>query len=154
MHVRDDERLAQDLDHRDRRAHRRLEAKLHPALGRSGEELGAAARDELLVRGHNRLARAQELEHVPARRLEPAHHLGDDRDLGVVANLGEVGRGRDVTVALLRRVADERADDAQPVAGGALDVGACSRSSRTTADPTVPYPSRATGTSTDATARP
>ena len=105
------------------RADGRLEAELHARLGCGGEELGPARGDELLVRGDDRLAGAEQLEHVVAGRLEPAHHLGDDRDLGVVADLGEVGRGRDVAVALLRRVADERADDAQPVPGRALDVG-------------------------------
>ena len=42
--VRDDERLAQHLDHRDRRADRRLEAELDAAVGRGREELGAAVR--------------------------------------------------------------------------------------------------------------
>jgi hypothetical protein len=56
--VRDDERLAQHLDHRDRGADRRLEAELHARLGGGGEELGPARGDELLVRGDDRLARA------------------------------------------------------------------------------------------------
>ena len=55
--VRDDERLAQHLDHGDRGAHRRLEAQLHPARGRRLEQLGAATGDELLVRRHDRAAR-------------------------------------------------------------------------------------------------
>ena len=122
--VRDDERLAQHLDHRDRRADRGLEAELDTAVRRRGEQLGAAARDELLVRGHDRLAGPQELEHVVAGRVEPAHHLGDDGDLGVVADLGEVGRRPAPSVAaILRRVADERPHDAQPVPGRPLDVG-------------------------------
>ena len=123
MDVRDDERLAQHLDHRDRRADGRLEAELDAALGRRREQLGAAGGDELLVRGDDRLARAQELEDVVAGRLEAAHHLGDDGDLRVVADLGEVGRSSTSEPRVLRRVANERADDAQPVAGRALDVG-------------------------------
>ena len=78
--VRDDERLAQHLDHRDRGAHGRLEAQLHAARGRGLEQLGAAAGDELLVRRHDRSPGAQQLEHVVAGRLDAAHHLGDDLD--------------------------------------------------------------------------
>ena len=123
MHVRDDERLAQHLDHRNRRADGGLEAELDAALRGGREELGAAARDELLVRGHDGLPGPQQLEHVVARRLEPAHHLGDDRDLRVVADLGEVGRRRRRSVAAIAfRVADERLHDSQPVPGRPLDV--------------------------------
>ena len=85
MDVRRDERLAQHLDHRDRRADRRLEAELHARFRRGREELGAAARDQLLVGAHHRLARAQEVEDVAAGGLEPAHHLGDERDRVVVS---------------------------------------------------------------------
>ena len=67
VHVRDDERLAQHLDHRDRRADGRLEAKLDARLGRGREELGAAPRDELLVRRDDGLAGAEQLEHVVRR---------------------------------------------------------------------------------------
>ena len=41
--VRDDERLAQHLDHRDRRADARLEPQLHAGARRRREELGARA---------------------------------------------------------------------------------------------------------------
>ena len=67
MHVRDDEGLAQDLDHRDRRADRRLEAKLDARLRCSREELGATPRDELLVRRDDVLAGTQEIQHVVRR---------------------------------------------------------------------------------------
>ena len=130
MDVRRDERLAQHLDHRDRRADRCLEPELDACLGRGGEELGAAAREQLLVRADDGLARAQEVEHVAAGRLEAAHHLGDERDRAVVADLGEVRRddavgGREVAFAV--GVADERLHDAQPVAGRALDLVAALR---------------------------
>ena len=63
--------------------------------------------------------------HVLARGLDAAHHLRDERDLRVVPDRGEVVRqhtGRRGRRALLRRVADERAHDAQPVPGRALDL--------------------------------
>ena len=139
MDVRDDERLAQHLDHRDRRADRGLEAELDARLRGRREELGAAAGDELLVRGDDRLPGAQQLEHVVARRLEPAHHLGDDRDLRVVADLGEVGRQR--RVGSPRSLFGSRTSACTtrsrcPVARSMS--AACSRSSRSTAEPTVP----------------
>ena len=119
------ERLAQHLDDGDRRAHGCLEAQLHAGLRRGREEVGALARDELLVRGHDRLAGAEQLADVAARRLEPAHHLRDDVDRRVVADRREVGRQHAVggrERPLLVRVANERANDAQPVAGRALDL--------------------------------
>ena len=123
--VRRDERLAQHLDHRDRGADGGLEAQLDAGLRRGREELGAAACQQLLVRADDGLAGAQEVEHVAAGRLEPAHHLGHERDRVVAHDLGEVGRedavgGREV--ALAAGVANERLHDAQPVAGRALDL--------------------------------
>ena len=120
-----DERLAQHLDDGNRRADGRLEAQLHAGVGRDREEVGALARDELLVRGHDRLAGAEQLADVAARRLEPAHHLGDDVDRRVVADRREVGRQHAVGGRERRAPSpgpDERANDAQPVAGRALDL--------------------------------
>jgi hypothetical protein len=60
-----------------------------------------------------------------AGRLDPAHHLRDDADRRIVAQLSELGRQNAcarIEAALLRGVADERPHDAQPVAGRALDV--------------------------------
>ena len=125
MDVRDDERLAQDLDDGDRRANRRLEAKLHTALRRSGEEIGAPPREQLLVRGDDGLAGAKEIENVAAGRLDAAHHLGDERDRVVLQDGLEVGREDSVAgrvVALLVSVTDKRARDPQPVAGSPLDL--------------------------------
>ena len=125
VHVRDDERLAQHLHDRDRRANRRLEAQLHARGGRDREQLGSVPRDELLVRGDDGLAGVEQLAHVPACRLQAAHHLRDHVDLGVVAHVREVRREHAVSDGerpLLRRVADERAHDAQPVPGRALDL--------------------------------
>jgi hypothetical protein len=90
VHVRRHERLPQDLHDRDGRADRCLEAKLDAGLGRDGEELRAVPGHELLVGGDDRLAGAQQLAHVAARRLDSAHHLGNHRDLGIVPDRGEV----------------------------------------------------------------
>ena len=125
VHVRHDHRLAQHLDHRDRCAHRRLEAQLDACRRGSREQLGAAAGDELLVGRDHVLPAREELEHVRAGGLEAAHHLRDDGDLGIVRDLGEVvGKhsARGTVLTLLADVANERLDDAQPVAGGAFDV--------------------------------
>ena len=125
VHVRDDERLAQHLDHGDRGADGGLEAELDTARGRRLEQLGAAAGDELLVRRHDRPAGAEELEHVASGRVDAAHHLGDDLDRRIVEDRREVvgehvrlGRER----PLLAGVAHERAGDAEPMPGRALDL--------------------------------
>jgi hypothetical protein len=85
----------------------------------------AFARDELLVRGHDRFPGPEKLADVAARRLQSAHHLRHNVDRGVVANRREVGR-QDAVVGgkapLLRGIADERANDAQPVAGRTFDL--------------------------------
>ena len=124
-HVRHDQRLAQHLDHGDGRAHRRLEAQLDACRLRRAEQVSAPLREQLLVGGHDGLARREQVAQVAGRRVESAHHLGDDLDRRVVADLGEVG-GEDRAVgqpaARPLRVAHERLDDAQPVTGGTLDV--------------------------------
>ena len=125
MDVRRDQRLPEHLDDGNRRADRRFEAQLHAGGRCGGEELGAFARDELLVRGHDRFPGPEKLADVAARRLQSAHHLRHNVDGGVVANRREVGR-QDAVVGgkapLLRGIANERANDAQPVAGRALDL--------------------------------
>ena len=123
--VGDDERLAQHLDHGNRRADTCLEAQLDARLRRGRKQLRTATRDELLVRGHDALAALQQLQYVTARRLDSAHHLRHHADAGVIEDLGEArgehpSRGRVIT--LLRDVLDERLHDPQPVAGGAFDV--------------------------------
>ena len=125
VHVRDDERLAQHFDHRDRGADARLEAELDAGRLRRLEQLGAPLRDELLVRRDDRLAGAQSVEDVAAGRLDPAHDLGDDGDQGIVDDRLEVGRQDAVRrreLALLLDVAHERAHDPEPVSRRALDV--------------------------------
>ena len=125
MDVRDDERLTQHLDHRDRRANRRFETELHAAFRRGGEEIGAAPRQQLLVRGDHGLAGAEQVEDVAAGRLDAAHHLGDERDRVVLQDGLEVGREDSVVdrvVTFLVRVTYEGACHSQPVAGSPLDL--------------------------------
>ena len=125
MDVRDDERLAQHLDHRDRRADARLEAQLHARVRGGGEELGAPPGDELLVRGHDVLAAAQQLEHIVAGRLDAAHHLGDDRDRRVVEDLAKFVVSTPAAGVKSRSFSTSRTSaltTPQPVAGRALDV--------------------------------
>jgi hypothetical protein len=62
---------------------------------------------------------------VRAGRLDAAHDLGDDLDPRVVADGRELGREDSLPRSeptLTLDVAHERADDAQPVPGRALDV--------------------------------
>ena len=125
MHIRDDERLAQDLDHRDRRADRRLEAKLNARLRGSREELGATPRDELLVRRDDVLAGTQEIQHVVRRRLGPAHDLRDHGDRRVVADRLEVRREHTLCAQRIPPapgIPDERPNDPKPVSRCTLDV--------------------------------
>ena len=92
VHVGDDERLAQHLDHGDRRADASLEAQLDAGLGRGGEELGAAPRDELLVRRDDRLAGARGARALVARRRRRRPSPRRRRRSRVVEDRGEVGR--------------------------------------------------------------
>jgi hypothetical protein len=123
--VRGDECLPQDLDDRDRRTDARLEAELHAGLGCGSEQIGAPLRDQLLVGRDDRLAGAEKLDDVIARRLDSTHDLGDDGDCGVVSNRAEVARehalGRHRR-PLLADVPNERPDDPEAVPGRALDV--------------------------------
>jgi hypothetical protein len=68
----------------------------------------------------------EQLEHVVAGRIEPAHHLRDDRDRVVLEDgrkvVGE-HPARGWVFTLLSGVADERLDDAETVTGRPLDVG-------------------------------
>ena len=60
-HIRDDERLAKHLDHGDRRADGRLEAKLDAGGRRRAEEIRATLGQQLLVGGDDGLSRGEEL---------------------------------------------------------------------------------------------
>ena len=125
VHVLSHQRLAQHLHDRYRRTDGRLEAQLDPGVRREREELCPLASHELLVGGHHGLTGAEQLAHVAAGRLEPAHHLGDDVDARVVAQLREIVRQHPVArreASLPRRFAHERAHDRQPVPGRALDL--------------------------------
>ena len=125
MHVRDDEGLAEYLDHGDRGAYRGLEPELHAARGRRLEELRAATCDELLVRCHDGTSGAQQLEHVTTGRIDSPHDLRNDLHRRVAEDRADV-IGQDARIGRerprLARVTDERVRDPQPVPGGALDL--------------------------------
>ena len=91
MDLRDDERLAEHLDHGNRGAHPRLEPELDASRRRGREELCAVLRDELLVRGDDGLVRGEQVEDLRPRRLDAAHDLRDDDDRRVVANRAGIG---------------------------------------------------------------
>ena len=81
------QRLAQRPHERDAARDRRLEQEVDPGgLGRV-EQLLAEVREQLLVRGDDRLARLQRGEDEPTGRLDPTDHLDDDVD-------GRVGHHR------------------------------------------------------------
>ena len=122
-------------------AHTRLEAELHACLGGCCEELGATLGDELLVRRDDRLAGGEQLEDVAARRLDAAHHLGNEADRGIVPDRGRVGRQHAGLGGKLRsfstswtsaRTTRSRCPVARSMSS------AFSTSSRLTAEPTVP----------------
>jgi hypothetical protein len=58
-------------------------------LGRS-KEFGTMAREQLLVGGDDRFAGCKQLKHPAARRLDATHHLSDNRDRRVIANLSKI----------------------------------------------------------------
>ena len=140
--VRHDERLPEHLDHRDRRADRRLEPELATGVGRRREELRAASRDELLVRRDDRAARLEQREDVAAGGVEPAHHLGDEPDRRVVEDLRDVGR-QDAGARVEARARSPGRERARATTRSRCPVARsisspCSVSKRWTAAPTVP----------------
>ena len=124
------ERLLQHAHDGNRRAGRGLVAQLRPpAIGRL-LQLGAVAREQLLVGRDDGDAALQQLLEVAERRLDSAHDLGDDLDRGVVADVLEAIGEQAWSGALAGSpgVAHERAHDAHGAAGDALDdVGALSQ---------------------------
>ena len=81
LDVRARERLAHHADDRHHAGHRRLVAKLRAALARGREQLVAVLGEQLLVRGHERLAGLERAQRVLAGRLDAADQL-DDRVRG------------------------------------------------------------------------
>ena len=121
------ERLLEHAHDGDGGAGRGLVAQLRAAAVGGHLQLGAVAREQLLVGRDDRDAALEQLAQVAERRLDAAHDLGHDLDRRVVADVLEaVGEqpGRRA-LARPRRVAHERAHDADGPAGDALDdVGA------------------------------
>ena len=121
------ERLLQHAHDRDGGAGRGLVAQLRAAAVGSRLQLGAVAREQLLVGRDDRDAALEQLAEVAERRLDAAHDLGHDLDRRVVADVLEaIGQqARRGALALAGGVAHERAHDAHGPARHALDdVGA------------------------------
>ena len=117
------QRLLQHAHDGDRGAGRGLVAQLRTAAVGSGLQLGAVAREQLLVGGDDGDTALEQLAQVAERRFDAAHDLGHDLDRRVVADVLEaVGQqpGR-CALALAARVAHERAHDPDRPAGNALD---------------------------------
>ena len=117
------ERLLQHAHDGNGGAGRGLVAQLRAAAVGCLLQLGAVAREQLLVGRDDRDAALEQLAQIAERRLDAAHHLGHDLDRRVVADVLEaVGEqaGRRA-LALARGVAHERAHDAHGPAGHALD---------------------------------
>ena len=101
-------RLLQHPDHRHDARDRALEAQLHAGLTGHREQLVAVLGQQLLVGGDDVPAGPHRLQHVAARRLDPADQLDDQ--VGVVEDLAEVAAG-----------ARQHAGDLRAQAGDPLD---------------------------------
>ena len=131
------ERLLQHPDHRDDARDGALEAQLHAGLAGGREQLVAVLGEQLLVGGDDVPAGAHRLEHVAARRLDPADQLDDQ--IGVLEDLVEVAaRARQHTrdlgpqpgdpldpVGVLDDQLGERAADRAPAEHADPEDGAC-----------------------------
>ena len=135
--ARGGERFLQHAHDRDGGAGRGLVAELRPAAVGGALQLGAMARQQLLVGRDDRDAALEQLAQVPERRLDAAHDLGHDLDRRVVADVLEAIReqSRSGALALPRGVADEcphnphgsardTLDDVRALAQQAVDGGA------------------------------
>ena len=117
------ERLLEHAHDGNRGAGRGLVAQLGAtAVGRL-LQLGAVAREQLLVGRGDRDAALEQLAEVPERRLDAAHDLGHDLDRRVVADVLEAIREQPWRRALAHPagIAHERAHHAHGPAGDALD---------------------------------
>ena len=86
------QRLAQHLDDGHGADGAGLEAEVHAALLRRGEELGAVLRQQLLVGGHHVLAGLEGAELEVERRARPPDELHDHGDLRVLEDVLEARR--------------------------------------------------------------
>ena len=89
------ERFAQRTDQGDAAGDRGLEGQVGRARMRRGLQLGAGAREQLLVPGDDGPARGEGSEHERPRRLKPAEQLEDDVHIRVIHDRDAVG-GEDV----------------------------------------------------------
>ena len=139
------ERLLQHAHDGDGRAGRGLVAQLRAAAVGGLLQLGAVAREQLLVGRDDRDAALEQLAQVAERRLDAAHDLGHDLDRGVVADVLEaVGEQARAPRPRARRAASRTSARTTRTGRPATrsTTSARSRSRRSTDEPTVPYPSR------------
>ena len=103
-------------DQRDAAADRGFEVDVDVFLRGLVEQLGPVPGHHDLVGGDDMLAGLDRALHVRAHRLVTARHLDDDLDLGVVEDIGGVGRqdvGRDLDRAALAYITDEHLAQAE-----------------------------------------
>ena len=77
------ERGVQGANDRDTAADARLELEVQITLARDLQEFRTASCDQRLIRGHRTLTRQQSRLHVLVRRVNTAHDLHHDVDLGI-----------------------------------------------------------------------
>ena len=126
MHRLAQQRLAQRPDEGDAPGDGRLEEQVDPRGLRRGEDLRPGVGEQLLVGGHHRLARLQGGEHQLPGRLDAAHDLDDDVDVGIGDDRpGVVGEhvGGQLDVAAAGRVPDGDTGDLEVEPGARRDGG-------------------------------
>ena len=97
-----------------------------PAFVAAAKISGAVLGEQRLVRGHDRLAVGERLQHQRPRRLKPTHQLDDDVDVGRGDDLIGIRRERDALRIgpLLVRDPHERAHQREPHAQPRFDLAA------------------------------
>ena len=134
---------------RDPATDRRLEAERGAGPPGGRLELGSVMGDDVLVRGHDRLPRAERRRDQGVRRFVAAHQLDDDVGVGIGDEMGRARRsagpaGRPAPAGAVD-VADGDPDELEPGAAVGRQRDPATRSNaRTTSRPTVPAPSTAT----------
>ena len=147
------QRLAQRPDQGDAPGHRGLERQVGGARVGGGLQLGAGAREQLLVPGDDGLARGERPQHQRPGGLEPAEQLQDHLDIRVVDDRRAVGgedvgrpaacrgarsRSRTATRAICNRTPARRAIASACSCSGARD-GRSDRAAAEHADPDQPF---------------
>ncbi len=118
------QRLAQRPDQRDTARDRSFEQQVDARRGRNLEELFADVREQLLVRGHHRLAGLERGEDQRTRGFDAADHLDDHVDVGRGDDTARVvgeHTGRELDVTLLGEILHRDPRHLEANAGTARD---------------------------------